>query len=94
MIEREDVRNLAKTTQIAIDERRIEKYYIEINNIINFVSVLDKMDCPSEEILNIMIDDNNRFREDVAKPSVPFAEALQNAPNKNENFFKVPKFIE
>ena len=94
MLKKEDIRNLAKIAHIAIDERRVEKYFIEMNNIIDFVSILDSVDCDSEDTLRIMMEGNNRFRADVAKPSFPLAEALQNAPNKNENFFKVPKFIE
>jgi aspartyl/glutamyl-tRNA(Asn/Gln) amidotransferase C subunit len=41
-----------------------------------------------------MIDDVNRLREDISQPSIPLSAALQNAANKNENFFKVPKVIE
>jgi len=35
----------------------------------------------------------NVFREDKVKPGVEREEALRNAPDKDEVFFKVPKVI-
>jgi aspartyl-tRNA(Asn)/glutamyl-tRNA(Gln) amidotransferase subunit C len=38
--------------------------------------------------------DQNVFREDAPRPSLPHQEALSNAPQTDGNFFKVPKVIE
>jgi aspartyl-tRNA(Asn)/glutamyl-tRNA(Gln) amidotransferase subunit C len=40
-----------------------------------------------------MSDEINVLREDIVEGSVSREEALQNAPLKDEQFFKVPKVI-
>ena len=45
------------------------------------------------EPLSHPVENINVFRDDKVKPSVPTEEALKNAPDKNESFFKVPKVI-
>jgi aspartyl-tRNA(Asn)/glutamyl-tRNA(Gln) amidotransferase subunit C len=40
-----------------------------------------------------MSDNINALREDVVKGSISREEGLQNAPLKDEQFFKVPKVI-
>jgi aspartyl-tRNA(Asn)/glutamyl-tRNA(Gln) amidotransferase subunit C len=36
----------------------------------------------------------NAFREDAARPSIGIEKALSNAPDRVENFYRVPKVIE
>ena len=42
----------------------------------------------------LAVDTANVFREDVPRPSLSRDAALQNAPEKNSDFFIVPKIIE
>jgi aspartyl-tRNA(Asn)/glutamyl-tRNA(Gln) amidotransferase subunit C len=39
------------------------------------------------------VEGNNVFREDIIKPSISTEEALKNAPENDEQFFRVPKVI-
>jgi aspartyl-tRNA(Asn)/glutamyl-tRNA(Gln) amidotransferase subunit C len=36
---------------------------------------------------------HNVFREDIVEPSLPLEKVLQNAPDSDGPFFKVPKVI-
>jgi aspartyl-tRNA(Asn)/glutamyl-tRNA(Gln) amidotransferase subunit C len=54
---------------------------------------LNELDTENVEPLSHPVEGNNIFRDDELKPSVPTEEALKNAPDKDEQFFKVPKVI-
>ena len=95
---KEELLHYANTIQISLDEERATLILSQINDILAYISVLESSelgsDCSLSGEFQFMLDDANRFREDIPRASLPLAEALQNAPNKNENFFKVPKFME
>jgi aspartyl-tRNA(Asn)/glutamyl-tRNA(Gln) amidotransferase subunit C len=91
---KEELSDYANSIQISLTDDEAVLIHSQINNILDYVSVLEDYDCQNSEEFQFMIDDVNRLREDISQPSIPLAEALQNAANKNENFFKVPKVIE
>ncbi len=66
----------------------------QLSRILDYVDKLNKLDtddiAPTSHILPL----NNVLREDEAKDSLPITESLKNAPDKEGNFFKVPKVIE
>jgi aspartyl-tRNA(Asn)/glutamyl-tRNA(Gln) amidotransferase subunit C len=88
------LKNIANTIQIEISNEETTILNEQINDILEYVSVIDNCECGNEEELMFMIEDNNRLREDIPLPSIFLQDALINAPKKNENFIKVPKVIE
>jgi aspartyl-tRNA(Asn)/glutamyl-tRNA(Gln) amidotransferase subunit C len=64
-----------------------------LNAILAYVEQLNKLDTTAVEPLSHVIDFDNVFREDMAKPGLTPPDALRNAPAKTEKFFKVPKVI-
>ena len=96
---KEKLQEYARTMQIAINEKESEIMLEQINDILDYVSSLDDFDSEERKSINFNEDNCNefncnRFREDIVLNSISVSEALKNAPNKNENFFKVPKVIE
>jgi len=61
--------------------------------MIQFVEKLNELDTTGVAPLLHMSDNINALREDVVKDSISREEGLQNAPLKDEQFFKVPKVI-
>jgi len=91
---KEELLDYANRIQISLSKEEVDLILSQINNILDYVSVLEDFDCQNAEEFQFMFDDVNRLRKDISQPSIPLSEALQNATNKNENFFKVPKVIE
>ncbi|MFO7446129.1 MAG: Asp-tRNA(Asn)/Glu-tRNA(Gln) amidotransferase subunit GatC, partial [Ignavibacteriaceae bacterium] len=58
-----------------------------------YVEKLNELDTENVEPLSHPVEGFNAFREDGVKPGVSREEALRNAPEKDESFFKVPKVI-
>ena len=66
----------------------------DLNNILGMIEKLDDLDTTGVEPLRHVIDENKPWREDVVKQSTSTADALKNAPNHDDKYFKVLKVIE
>ncbi|MCP3931416.1 MAG: Asp-tRNA(Asn)/Glu-tRNA(Gln) amidotransferase subunit GatC [Bacteroidetes bacterium] len=77
--------------ELSLEER--ERLQKDLNNILKMVEKLEDLDTTGVEPLVYVSEEQNVLREDVVKNQVEKRKALMNAPDKNENFFKVPKVI-
>ena len=66
----------------------------DMNKILTFMNELEQVDTSGVEPLVYMTDEVDYMREDIPGGEVSKTEALKNAPDKNSDFFKVPKVIE
>lgn len=88
-----DVEHVAKLARLEFTEEEKVKLVHQLNDVLTYMEKLNELDTTNIEPLSHVVDLNNVFREDVVKPSYPREEMLKNAPDKNEEFFKVPKVI-
>jgi len=88
-----DVEHIAKLARLEFSEEEKKKFRHQLNQILEYVEKLNKLDTANVKPLSQVIDLSNRFREDVVKPGLGAEEALKNAPAKTDRFFKVPKVI-
>ncbi len=65
----------------------------DLNNILEMVSKLDELNTDGIEPLVYMSDTVNSFRPDEVTNQVERSDALKNAPDSNEQFFKVPRVM-
>jgi len=89
-----DVEHIAKLAKLKFTEEEKVKLTHQLNDILNYIDQLNKIDTSKVEPLSHVIELSNVFREDVVKPGLTPEEALKNAPAKTDKFFKVPKVIE
>ena len=89
----EDTRHVAKLARLALDEPRLQKFTGQLENILTYVDKIARLDTSSVEPMAHALPLHNVLREDVVEPSLPIEEVLQNAPDTDGRFFKVPKII-
>ena len=65
----------------------------DLENIISFVDQLQQVNTDGLEPLIYMTDEVNVLRDDIAVVSITQEEALKNAPNKDSDYFKIPKVL-
>lgn len=82
--------NLAKLEFDAAGKKAIRE---DLTRILNFMEKLNELDTSGIEPLIHVNEDTNVFRDDVVEQPISREAALQNAPLKNSEFIKVPKFI-
>jgi aspartyl-tRNA(Asn)/glutamyl-tRNA(Gln) amidotransferase subunit C len=88
-----DVEHIARLARLEFSEAEKETFTHQLNAILAYVEQLNKLDTSAVEPLSHVVEYQNVFREDVARPGLTPADALKNAPAKTEKFFKVPKVI-
>ena len=88
-----DVEHIAELARLKFNENELDNFTHQLNEILSYVDKLNELDTENAEPLSHPVENINVFRDDKVKPSVPTEEALKNAPDKNESFFKVPKVI-
>ncbi len=92
-VTRKDVEYIASLSKLKFEENELENFTHQLNDILAYVEKLNELDTENVEPLSHPVENNNVFREDELKPSITTEEALKNAPNKTEEFFRVPKVI-
>ena len=93
-IEKNQVKKVAKLSRISLDESKVESLSKDLNSIINFVEQLNKLDTKDTKPLSSVIDKTLELRNDKVNDGKIKEEILKNSPDKNEDFFIVPKVIE
>lgn len=66
----------------------------DMANIIGFMGKLDEIDTEGVAPLIFMSDELNVLREDNPKQSLTHEEILRNAPQKDSDYFRIPKVLD
>jgi len=93
-IDKDKIKHTAKLARISLDEKKIDDLSKDLSNIFRFIEKLNKANTDNVEPLSSILDHSLRSREDKVNDGNIRDKILENAPNKNEDFFIVPKVIE
>lgn len=93
-ITRKDVEQVALLSRLELQEADVEKFTGQLNAILEYVEVLDKVDTTGIEPTAHVLPLKNVMRPDAVRPSLDRKLALSNAPEQEDGYFKVPKIIE
>ncbi len=92
-IDNELVDRLSELSKLEFDEQGKEGLKKDLQKIFDLVEKLKEVDVEGVEPLVYMTDEKNVLRKDVVKDTVSKEEALLNAPQRDSDYFKVPKVI-
>jgi len=93
-IDKDTVRHIALLSRLELDDANVERFTRELGEILAYVDKLDELDTRNVPPTSHPIPMENVFRADVARPSLTVEDALANAPEKEDVFFKVPPIIQ
>ena len=93
-IDKNQVKKVARLSRISLDNRKLESLSKDLALILNFVEQLKKLDTKKTEPLTSIINKTLEPRTDKVNDGKIKKEILNNSPDKNEDFFIVPKVIE
>lgn len=85
------IANLARLS-LSGEERRM--FGNQLESILSYMGTLNELDTGAIEPTSHVLAIRNVTREDVNTPSLFREDALANAPDKTEKFYRVPKIIE
>lgn len=92
-VTKELVLHIAELAHLKLREDEVERFQKELNQILEYVDKLNEIDTSQVEPLSHPLPTINIFREDKVESSIQREEALKNAPEATDEFFKVPKVI-
>ncbi len=90
----EEVRHIALLARLGISDAEVEKFRNQLSNILENMEILKQVDTTGLEPTSQSVALQNVFRPDEPKPSLPVAEVLANAPDQEDNSFKVNAVLE
>ena len=93
-IDKDKIKHTAKLARISLDENKIDSLSKDLSNIFKFIEKLNKANTENVKPLSSILDQSLRLREDKVNDGNIRDQILENAPNKSEDFFIVPKVIE
>ena len=93
-IDKNQVKKVAKLSRISLDDKKLESLSKDLVAILNFVEELNKLDTKKTDPLTSVIDKTLETRKDEIIDGKIKDQILKNSPDKNEEFFIVPKVVE
>lgn len=93
MITREDVEHISWLASIKIEDEEKDRLVEQFNSILEHFHQLDEVDTEDVQPTYRVVDLANVFREDEAVPSISQDMALQNAPRREDGYFKSPRIV-
>jgi aspartyl-tRNA(Asn)/glutamyl-tRNA(Gln) amidotransferase subunit C len=84
---------LAELSRLEFDEAARVTLRTDMQKIFDMVDKLKEVNVDGIEPLIYLSDDHTVLREDIVSGQVSKEDALSNAPQKDSDFFKVPKVI-
>jgi len=89
-----DVEHIARLARLRLTAEEKAKFGTQLNSILSYVEKLDELDTRGVEPTSHVLALSNVMREDRVKASLSKDEALMNVPDRDGNFYRVPKIIE
>ena len=93
-IDKNQVKKVAKLSRISLEDSKLESLSKDLDSILNFVEQLNKLDTKKIEPLTSIVDKTLEPRDDKINDGKIKDQILKNSPDKNEEFFIVPKVVE
>ena len=93
-IDKDTVKHISKLARISLDENNVESLSKDLTSIMKFIENLDEINTEKTAPLTSIINASLKSRKDEVKDGKIRDQILKNSPEKNEEFFVVPKVID
>ena len=93
-IDKGTIKHIAKLARISLDEKKINSLSRDLTSIMKFIEKLNELNTEKTNPLTSIINASLRSRKDEILDGKIRDQILKNSPEKNEEFFVVPKVIE
>ena len=88
-----DVEYVAKLAKLELKPEEQPAYTEKLNAVLDYMVKLEELNTKEVPPTTHVLPLNNVFREDELRPCLPREKALQNAPDQNDGYFRVPRIL-
>lgn len=89
----DEIRHLAHLARLEFKEEEMKSMQGDMDKILGFVDKINELDLEGVEPLVYLSEERNVLRKDQAETLITKDEALKNAPDKDSDYFRVPKVL-
>lgn len=93
-VDKESLRKIAHLARLELAEKDEKNMMESLTEILSWVEQLGEVDTTGIEPLTTMSKEVNILREDEAKNTLDRQDALKNAPEKDDQYLRVPKVLD
>ena len=93
MTDKKTIRKVAKIARLELTDKEIATYSKDLKDILKAFRVIDKVPTKDVKPTFQPVDVKNVMRKDIVEPSLTQEEALTNAKQKEQGYFKGPKAV-
>ena len=93
-IDKDTVKHISKLARISLEEKKIDSLSKDLSSIMKFIEKLKELNTDKTIPLTSIINASLKSREDEVKDGKIRDQILKNSPEKNEEFFVVPKVVD
>jgi len=94
IFDKDTVKHISKLARISLEEKKIDSLSKDLSSIMKFIEKLNELDTDKIIPLTSIINASLKSREDEVKDGKIRDQILKNSPEKNEEFFVVPKVVD
>ncbi len=93
-ITRKEVEHVARLARLELSEDEKARMTEQLDAILGYFDALSRLDTSEVEPMTTVIPMVSVMRQDEVRPSLPLEQALADAPDREDEFFRVPRIIE
>ena len=89
-ISRAEVLHVARLARLELTDEEVGRFQEQLSAIIEAISKVSELDLTDVEPTAHPLEIANTWREDEPRPSLPLEDVFANAPDREDDYFKVP----
>lgn len=90
----DEVRHISHLCRLQLSQEDIDRFTADLGEIIDYVNQIQKLDTSGIDPTFQTAPLSNIFREDIIKKSLSPEEVLSNAPDRESDYFRMPRIME
>lgn len=93
-ISKKEIEHIAVLARLYLSEEEKDLYGSQLSSILDYMEKLNELDTKNIEPTSHVLPLSNVMRDDMPVQPIPREDALMNAPDHTDKFYRVPKIIE
>jgi aspartyl-tRNA(Asn)/glutamyl-tRNA(Gln) amidotransferase subunit C len=89
-----DVEYVARLARLTVSDEEKSEFAVQLNDILTYMDKLNELNTKDVEATSHVVPVKNVLRSDEVRQSLPREPSLGNAPEREKDFYKVPRIIE
>jgi len=89
-ITRDEVLHVARLARLELSDEEVARFQDQLSDIIEAVSKVSELDLTDVPPTAHPLEIQNAWDEDVARDCLPLDEVFANAPDRDDDYFRVP----